>query len=57
MGGKGVGHLIKSSLAEVVKRPVFTTSAALLAEVVKRLVFTTSAASLAEVVKIGRAHV
>ena len=35
MGGKGVGHLIKSSLAEVVKRPVFTTSATAIVKVLK----------------------
>ena len=53
MGGKGVGHLVKSSLAKVVKRPVFTTSAALLAEVVKRFVFTTSASVLPDVTRPG----
>ena len=38
-------------VVEILKRLVFTTSAAGVAEVVKRLVFTTSASGVAEIVK------
>ena len=42
---------------EVVKGPVFTTSAAAVAEVVKGPIFTISAAELKEVVKLSLIHI